>query len=372
MLPAVKSAIEKMPTVKYATLDISKCEVEITAERTSAKGRARRVKTIMDKKNGIVIRPTDRFWRSFFHEYKLGSPADSFFDYFSYAEVFDRIKQRADNPLSAICLEYVPGTNNIFKGYGISRTNSATRFDDLLELYSSKADGLKDLSFDNGVITATYSSKDPISAFEVAGDKFDGTVAFNNPIDGFGHHHSYLGAERLVCANGMTAITPVFRSQFKLGESSMETLKGVIDGYRNEDGFIQLKKRFENAGLSYVSMKEVFKINKLFQHLQDEETGNAKLSRAIFQFSEMLGDFTQELGIASFDMVSDKVAAGIPMRPTVLEMIQLLTETSTHYLEKHKNAVRVNTYLGNLMSNNYDLELSKSHMGEYDAYLAKH
>ena len=370
-MDATRSLIkDETPIIRYATLDISKCRVDVEKVQKEGRGRPSIVKTITDTKNGIILRPTPRFWKSLFAEYKLGQPSESFFDYFPYEDVFNRIKQVTDSPLSALCVRYVPGTTNVFDAYGLSRKNTQTRFDGIMDVLEKKRDDLKDVVFDEGIIRAIYHAKDPVAKFDVAGDKYEGQVEIEIPIDGLGNSIAYIGAERLVCRNGATAISPVFRSTFKTGEDGVRTVESIIEGFRNEDGFIQLKKRFENADLSYISMREVFKINKLFQHILDRE-GNPKISKAVYTFSEMLGDFATELGISSFDQVSDKAAAGIPMRPTVLSMIQLLSECSSHYVS-HKSGVKINTFIGSLISNNYDLELSKNHMGEYDDFLAKH
>lgn len=359
-----------LPAIRYGTLDLTKCEVNVTYHRDSKVGRAKRVKTIIDHKNGIVIKPSDRFWKSLFHEYKLGTPSEQFFNYFPYDEVFNRIRERTDSPMAAICLEYVPDSGNQFIGYGISRNNTQTRFDSVIEVLNKKCDDLRNFSFQNGVVLAEYRAKDPIANFSVAGDDYNGYFQIQTPIDGLGIPLTHIAAERLVCTNGAIAMSPIFRSQFKVEENGIKTLESIIDSYRNEDGFIQLKNRFMNADLSYLSMREAFKISKLFSTIMKDHESNTKMHTAVWKFSDMLGDFAEELGISSLSQLSDKVASSIPMRPSVLSMIQLLTECSSHYLDA-RSAVRVHSFIGGLISNNYDLELSKTQMGSYDDFLAK-
>jgi hypothetical protein len=88
----------------------------------------------------------------------------------------------------------------------------------------------------------------------------------------------------------------------------------------------------------------------------------------MYTFSEMLGDFETDLGISSLNQMSEKVASGIPMRPSVLSLIQLLSEVSTHHV-KAIHQGHIDKFIGGLIANNYDMELSKNHMGEYDQYL---
>lgn len=66
--------------------------------------------------------------------------------------------------------------------------------------------------------------------------------------------------------------------------------------------------------------------------------------------------------------MSEKVASGIPMRPSVLSLIQLLSEVSTHHVNRVHQAT-IDRFIGGLVSNNYDMELSRDHIGDYDAYL---
>ena len=367
---ALEKLNKNLPTIRYGTLDLTQCEVTVSYHRDSKMGRSKKVKTIIDHKNGITIKPTDRFWKSLFHEYKLGTPSEQFFDYFTYDEVFNRIREKTDSPLAAICLEYVPDSGNHFYGYGISRSNSQTRFDSVMEVLNKKSDDLRDFRFQNGVVYAEYRAKDPIANFNIAGDDYNGYFQIQTPIDGLGIPLTYIAAEREVCTNGAVAISPVFRSTFKVESDGVKTLETIIDSYRNEDGFIQLRNRFQNADLSYLSMREAFKISKLFSNIMKNNDANTKMHTAVWKFSDMLGDFAEDLGIASLSQVSDKVASSIPMRPSVLSMIQLLTECSSHYLEG-RDAIKIHSFVGGLISNNYDLELSKNHMGEYDAFLAR-
>lgn len=357
-----------LPVIKYATFDISKCEVQISYVRDSKLGRSRKVKTIVDNKNGIVIQPSDRFWASLFREYKLGPLAEQFFKYFTYEEVFNRIKSVCDSPLSAICLQYVPGTSNRFVGYGISRLAQQAHFDDVVGVLEKKSNDLKKFEYRDGVIRSTHYSKDQISNFVIGDDKYSGYVTVETPIDGVGMPQAFIGIEREVCTNGLTAMTSVFRSQFKVSGNGIRTLETILDGYRNEDGFIQLKKRFENADLSYISLREALKVSNLFSRLTEGENVDNKIHTAVWKFSDMLGDFPSELGIASLGQVSDKVAGSIPMRPSLLSVIQLLTECSSHYLAGGQSDM-VHKFLGSMIASNYDLELSKTHMGDYDAFL---
>ena len=360
----------ELPTIKYASIDLNRIDVEVR-EVSSGRGRPRIVKTILDEKNNIRINPTKRFWGSFFEEFGLGTPSNKFFDYFEYTEFFERIQRDMDIPMIAVCLEHVPGTLNTFNAYGCTKSAKHVPYDDVVNMIQSSDPNTKQLYFKNGIVHSVHQSKDPIANFAIGADDYQGYYEISTPVDGHGKPEVFIGTERLFCTNGMTIRNKAFRSEFKIGSKGMSTLAQIIDGYRNEDGYIQLKKRFENADLSFASMREVHRVSQLLQDLTKHHRADLNpMNRAMYDFGDMLGDFTSELGIASLNQVSDKIASGIPMRPSVLSLVQLLSEVSTHHLPRYAQGT-VDKFLGSLISNNFDLELSKSHMGEYSDFLLK-
>lgn len=361
---------DSLPVVKYASIRLDKLEVVVDeVQSESGRGRPKKVRTLIDHQHGISIKPTKRFWSSFFSEFELGNLAPKFFDYFPYDEVFKRIQDQTVDSMVGMCLKYVPGTTNRFEGFGITTDLRHTPYDDVVAQIQKQDPNVMSIQFDKGVIRSVHSAKDQVAKFTVAGDRYDGLFEIVTPVDGYGKPELYIGVEREVCTNGLVARHNAFRSQFKMQSNGIKTLETLIDGFRNEDGYIQIKRRFENADLSFASMAEVSKVNNLLYDLNEKYSCEG-IRRAVYEFSQLLGDFTRELNITSISQVPEKQAAGIPMRPTVLSLIQLLTEASTHHL-KAEDAIRVDKFLGNLISNNYDLELYKNHCSEYDDFLLK-
>lgn len=358
-----------LPEIKYVTIDLNKVEVETREIRRHDRGRPAIQRTLIDQKNGIRISPTKKFWSSFMDEFSLGNPSQKFFNYFDHSEIFQRIQKDMEKPLISVCLEHTRGQVDTYKAYGCTRDASHIPYDDVVDLTKQTDPDTKEMYFQNGLLHSVHRSKDPIANFSIGADDYNGFYEVITPVDGHGQPEVFIGTERLVCTNGMTIRNKAFRSEFKIGSMGMSTLAQIIDGFRNEDGYIQLKKRFENADLSYASMREVYKTSRLLQEIvADGRNPAASMSNMMYTFSEMLGDFETDLGISSLNQMSEKVASGIPMRPSVLSLIQLLSEVSTH----HVGAIHqghIDKFIGGLIANNYDMELSKSHMGDYDDYL---
>lgn len=358
-----------LPEIKYINLDLNKIEVETREIRRSNKGRPAIERTLIDHKNGIRINPSKKFWSSFMDEFGLGNPSQKFFNYFDHSEIFQRVQKDMDTPMISVCLEHTRGQVDTYKAYGCTRDASHIPYDDVVGLIKKTDTNAKEIYFKDGLVHSVHRSKDPIANFTIGADDYDGFYEVITPVDGHGQPEVFIGTERLVCTNGMTIRNKAFRSEFKIGDMGMSTLAQIIDGFRNEDGYIQLKKRFENADLSYSSMREVYRTSRLLQEIVADGRNSAiAMSNMMYIFSEMLGDFETDLGISSLNQMSEKVAAGIPMRPTVLSLIQLLSEVSTH----HVGAIHqghIDKFIGSLISNNYDMELSKNHMGEYSQYL---
>lgn len=358
-----------LPEIKYVTVDLNRVEVETQEVRRHAKGRPAIQRTLIDHKNGIRISPTKKFWSSFMDEFSLGNPSQKFFNYFDHAEIFRRIQKDMEVPNISVCLEHTRGQVDTYKAYGCTRDARHIPYDDVVDLIKTTDSNTKEIYFNNGLIHSVHHSKDPIANFSIGADDYNGFYEVITPVDGHGQSEAFIGTERLVCTNGMTIRNKAFRSEFKMGSMGMSTLAQIIDGFRNEDAYIQLKKRFENADLSYASMREVYKTSRLLQEIvQHPSNSTMAMNNMMYTFSEMLGDFETDLGISSLNQMSEKVASGIPMRPSVLSLIQLLSEVSTH----HVGAVHqgnIDRFIGGLIANNYDMELSKNHMGEYDDYL---
>lgn len=261
--------------------------------------------------DGRVMRPTTRFWTSFFAKFGFGS---STFKWFDHAEVFQRISDRAPSDTLRLCIESQTDGDQI-KGEGVGDrllaiSNPASvlvRHEDLLGLLGDNGldtrnvdygikfprsggsidprgirigqvggdqhdeDGalmlvpaVPTISYDTGIVRSVHAPRN-VGDFDIAGDSFSNRFVMDTPIDGYGKPSIYLMLLRQICSNGSIGYSRMFRSDLSLGkgEDSFEyALTRAFEGYNNEEGFSALRQRYEAAANSWASIQEINKTYK--------------------------------------------------------------------------------------------------------------
>ena len=92
---------------------------------------------------------------------------------------------------------------------------------------------------------------------------------------------------------------------------------------------------------------------------------NASLEHpVVVKFSEMTGDVSQIYGIANVDSLSAKRQRSLPVRCTVYDLLNFVSELSTHHL-RNEGARTMQAALGTLVSSEFDLEGSIDSFGEF-------
>lgn len=315
---------------------------------------------------GEKFRPSKRFWTSI--QCRFGfSP--NIFRYFTHEEVFERISTKAPNDQIRYCVER--DSNTLL---AVTNPNGASvRFDqltDLLTRYGSKA-----LSYTNGVVRSTHAPKIGAAPFEISGDKFANQFVIDTPIDGFGRPNIYLSLLRLVCTNGAIGYGKAFRSELSTGKTDQDVAFALIramDGFNNEDGFAAMRERFESATTSWASVNETQRLYKLLAGLantaglvkQGRETvtlanGTTEVvetaSPVFHSFHKMTGDVTKLYGLTNLDSLSVKRQRTLPAGCKVYDLLNFASELATHQ-STPEGARRVQAYIGDIVSNEYDLE----------------
>lgn len=308
--------------------DYTTTRVKDLVPHTTKKGERTVVDTITV--DGRVMKPTTRFWTSFFAKFGFGN---STFKWFDHAEVFARISERAPSDKLRLCVEAQSEMGNGNERL-LAISNPASvlvKHDDLLGLlakqdldvstvdYGAKLGGQRRgnrhnqpripvgllpegvenrdlitssagdggarsmdevplISYDTGVVRSIHTPRN-VGDFGVAGDVFSNRFVMDTPIDGYGKPSIYLMLLRLVCTNGAIGYSRMFRSDLSLGkgEDSFEyALTRAFEGYNNEDGFGALRQRYESAANSWCSINEVNKTYKALVRLHHK--GEARVN----------------------------------------------------------------------------------------------
>lgn len=317
----------------------------------------KRVTTV--KVGDTPYQPSDRFWNSLFSRYGF---SDSIFKYFTHDEVFDRIADKSPSDQIRVCIEKTDTDPSGTLLAVSNNTKSLIRHSDAMHLLEGKAENI---SYHNGIVTSTHCPSVD-DGFDVLGDSFQNRYSIMTPIDGYGLPNIYLGLMRQVCTNGLVAMSKAFRQSIAVGKndgSAFYALDRILSGFNNDQGFAALRDRITNAGTSWASLQEADMLYKLLVKIYTDNDGvNAK--NTLTAFHNMTGDVGMIYGLANASQLASKRKRTLPVKCTVYDLINFATEISTHYCGD-SGRKRLNAFVGDLITNEYDLEGSCSRFKDF-------
>ena len=383
------------PRIEYGVASVGDLRVE-TEEAPDARARQPAVTRVFV--DDEPLRPSARFWTSFFMRFGIGK---SVFNYFDHAEVFARLAQRSPSDRLRFAVERnpAPGKNGAGKTgeagtlLAVSNpTKAVVRHDDLRELLD-RYDGRR-VTYHNGVVESHHAPRVG-HRFHVAGDAFANRFVVRTPVDGFGQPNIYLALLREVCSNGMIGEAPAFRSQLALGKGDDEvtyTLSRALDGFNNDEGYAALRQRFESAAESWASVHEAAGLYALLAKLTgggggagagpDDRPRNWGTDGAshdgqfekkdwatnlLRRFHRTTGDVTRLYGLANLDSLSAKRQKTLPVNCKVYDLLNFATEVATHHAGP-AHARRLHAWAGQLVSGEFDLEGTADQYGDFQDF----
>jgi hypothetical protein len=346
---------------------------------------------------GEPLVPTERFWTSLYARYGFNG---SVFRYFRHQEVFERIAQTETDPLR-LCVErdQAGGDNRLLAVS--SPGKPIVRHDDLMGTLARY--GGEGVRYADGIVESTHVPRAGCGSFQIAGDEFSNRFVLGTAIDGYGLPNVYLSLLRHVCTNGAVGYARAFRSSLALGRGNDDvsySIMRALEGFNNEEGFAALRQRFEAAAKSWAS---VYEAQGLYKHLvrllarrrlggdgaalvgsgsiarllraadssdqrPTEGTGLDQIgSPLITAFHRMTGDTSRLYGLANPDALSVKRQRTLPVRCTVYDLLNFASEVATHHADAY-GARSSQAWLGSLVSEEYDLELSAETYGCYQDF----
>lgn len=314
------------------------------------------------------LKTSRRFWTSLQCRFGFSS---NIFRYFTHREVFDRISEKAPDDRVRYCVE-----RNDKGATLLAVTNpkaALVKHDDMIELLGKYQ--TKETVYTDGIIRSTHAPKVGAQPFQVSGDDFANQFVIDTPIDGFGKPNIYLSLLRMICTNGAVGYGKAFRSEINIGKTDEDVRYALIramDGFNNEEGFQAMRSRFENAGKSWASVNECQKLYRALATLANRNElktiGREAVKMAdgsmevletanpIFHnFHKMTGDLTQIYGLANLETLTTKRQRTLPASCKVYDLLNYATEVATHCAAP-RGARALQAYVGDLVSNEYDLE----------------
>ena len=389
------TAIEKSFT--YGETSVNDIEVVTTID---PKGKPHVSSVIIQGEEFI---PSPRFWISLFSRFGFNK---SFFKYFTYSEVFERISEVRSSENLRFCVERTEhlGEEDVNRLLAVSNPSKPiVSHQDLMGLL--EANGcLEGVRYFNGIIDSNHTPRSGSRSCQIAGDGFLNKFMISTPIDGFGAPTVALSLLRDACKNGVIAASPAFRSKVQLGKSDDNTefaLLRVLDQFNNEEGYSELRQRIDSSATSWASVYETSQLYKLLLrlHLGKDDFGlpiigcdgealasgtspyvrklikksnnhsatvsdDIEHSSVIQCFHEMTGDTSKIYGLANIDTMSAKRQRTMPVNATVYDLFNFATELSTHHTTPEASRL-LESYVGDLICREYDMEGTKNNYSDF-------
>lgn len=363
--------------------------------------------------DGRECKSSARFMVSLGARFSLGN---SVYRWFDPEEVFIRVSERASNDRIRVCVETsIDSTGkSCDRLLGVSNPASVlVKHDDLIEMlinnglndnvvYGGRAAALAanrshgrswqppvdapigastaDITYCDGIVRSLHTPRNN-QDFTIAGDAFGSRFVIDTPIDGYGRPAIYLMLLRYICSNGSIGFAPAFRSELSLGrnEDSFEyPLTRAIESYNNEDGFNAIRQRYESAATSWASIAEVNKVYKSLVTIHNRGdvrriVGNDGAntldgSPILTGFRNLVGDLSRAYGLANLDALGVKRQRTLPAGCNMYEMLNYISEVSTHYAEPAGSRV-LDALNGEILSAEFDLEGTVDKFGDWKDFL---
>lgn len=334
----------------YANRNLNDLKLDIVKTNSSTKKYL-----ILD---GQRFETTDRFWASVSSRFGLNQ---KLFKFFSGEEVLQRVMEVSARDRKSIALRLVTDEKSV---YGISDpAQKILTYDDVAEVFNKK--GI-DWSFADGQLQSLVTPDGGHQNFKIGADDHQHRFFLKAPIDGYGNTTASLALLRLVCENGMVAMTPAFTTILKVGKGESKNMSYGLDralnSFTNDEGFDVLEHRLEVAQKSTASLSELMRIKAVAGKL--DATFSPEIVRAIDDAS---GNVLYNYGVTDLRELGKK-AKILPANCTIYDLMNVITEAVTHkFTEKEhaKDANRLNSLIGELLSTEYDLEGTKSKFSEF-------
>ncbi len=301
--------------------------------------------------------PAPRFWKSVFHRFGI---SENIFRYFSHDEVFARLVERSPDASVRLCVERAAN----FPGRLMAVSNPKRpllAYHDaaaLLERYGHEHGGNDKPKYHDGIVSSTHMPRSGENGFDIGPDRFHNRFVIEAPIDGFGQPRIYLSLLRTVCSNGAVGYSRAFRSDLRIGDDAVYTLDRALSQFDHDEGFAALRQRFESAQKSWASLHEAMQLSRVLTRL------GAGCAGFQLELDKLCGDLHALYGLANLQSLSVKRQRMLPARCKVYDLINFASEIATHRAGAEA-ALRLQAYIGTLISDEYDLEGTAEKVPEF-------
>lgn len=356
-----------IPVVDYKNINLKDVKIELAE---STKNQKRKVNNLVIEGEPTIY--TDRFSTSLASLYGFSGNMYKFFD---PAEIIDRIISRGYGDTVRVAMQENKDGSHTALGV-VKPTKSFIRSDDLLMEMMDQGIDPSLISYHDGMVRSMHKpSRLGDSPFSVQGDAMVNRFVIDTPIDGFGLPSAYLSILRQTCSNGMIGYAKAFKSSIQLGNNpevregeivsdAIPTFRRFLESYNNEEGFAAIRQRLEAAGTSPASLDEFYSLYKTLTNASMASLHQGTVndvgmynSDVTGKLRDMAGDVLDIYGLVSLDGLAPKQRRKIPVKCTVLDLINFASEMSTHRASTEQGR-KISAWVGGALSDvgGYDLE----------------
>jgi len=312
-----------------------------------AKGRKRNEPETVEV-GGEPLKPTDRFWKSFFARFGL---AEQVFRYFSYDEVLARLVLRCPDDRLRVSIERPEhGAPRLL---AVSSPASPLLHQEHAEKLVSQHNGTA-VAYADGVLRSSYTPRSGERPFVIGPDRFHNEFILEMPMDGYGQPRIFLSLLREVCSNGAIGYSRAFRSDIRMGHDVEHAIERALQQFDHEEGFAALRQRFEAAQKSWASVNETLRLRRVVSRIGSAGT----------ELDRITGDLHGLYGVANLDVLTVKRQRILPVRCRVYDLLNYASELATHRTVG-ENRMRLHAYIGTVVSDEYDLENTAEKVPEF-------
>lgn len=307
---------------------------------------------------GRPMRPSKRFWNSFFTRFGF---SDTVFKYFDHHEVFQRISQRAPDDLIRFCVETdAEGKQTLLAVSNPKRpVVQPTEIFELVHRYDGER-----VNYGEGVVTSFHVPSSGDGDVQIGPDGFKHRFTLETPIDGYGNPRVFLALIRLICSNGAIAYTPAFRSEIRVGKDTAWSIARALESYDNGEGYAALRQRFESAQRSWASLNEC---HRLYRALVKLHASKDVPATAPADFARVTGNLNELYGLANLDALSVKRQRILPAKCRVYDLLNFTSELATHRASPLGSRV-LQAHLGTMIADEYDMEGTAENVKDFSDF----
>ena len=210
---------------------------------------------------------------------------------------------------------------------------------------------LQEFDYHDGVITGRF---DLGEAWDIPNDsKYGVHISTEVPVDGMGTPVTTLATWRQVCSNGAVAEAPLFRTKMEVKDNSGEHFRRLLRSFRNPRGVEFLHERLIAANGTKASVDEVYQAEAFIRR----QVRDARHQMLLCERLQAVADNPcVRYGVTDLAAIGERRRGLLPTGASVADVMNFVSELSTHHAGLLKNQGSANVLLGDFYSRSYDLE----------------